>query len=120
MKQEIGETTTAILEDDQKRVEAIIEANKDRKDTYWIVIFAKHAKGMNVEGKPTIVRHFKAHYTKPRPQVGLIIGEVNNTKGTINWEVNMPDKPFGFELLGLENTGAIVQETSIPNSYIYN
>jgi len=116
--QEIGETSDAILRDDEQRVQEILEKHKDKRDPYWIVIFAKPSKRL-VAGKPTLVRAFKPYFTKPEPQVGMIVGEVDNTKGTISWDINLPDRPFGYGVLGLEADGHIVQETNIPASYIY-
>jgi hypothetical protein len=119
MRQEVGETSKAIVEDDEKIIEKILSDNKDRQELYWIVLFAKPAKGINVEGKPTLIKVVKAYYTKPRQMVGMVVGEVNNPLGTIRWEVNMPDKPFGYEVLGLQQDGTQVYETSIPQSYTY-
>lgn len=119
MKQEVGETTQAILEDDEKRIEAILSENKNRTDTYWIVLFAKPSK-TNVDGKPTLIKVLKAYYTKPSHQVGMVIGEVNNKLGKIKWKVNMPDKPFGFGILGLEQDGYDSYESDIPSAYLYN
>lgn len=122
MKQETGETRDAIIEDDEKRIKEIMHVNKDRTEPYWIVLFAKPSKA-NVEGKPTLMKHIKAYHTKPRQQVGMVIGEIDNAKGTIKWDVNMPQAPFDFDALGME-TGAkacdelVVETTSIPGAYI--
>jgi hypothetical protein len=117
--QQVGETSDAIIEDDNKEVERILSENKSRQDPYWIVMFVKPAK-VTVDGRPALMKYLKAVYTKPRPQVGMIIGCVDNKSGTIKWEVNMPDKPFGYEALGLGSDGLVAQETSIPQSYRYN
>lgn len=117
--QEVGETAEAILADDEKTLEKILEENQHRSDPYWIVLFAKPSK-RPVDGKPTLVKYFKAHLTKPSSQVGMVIGEVDNSKGKIKWEVNMPDIPFGYEELGLENQGYFQEETAIPEAYLYN
>lgn len=119
MVQEVGETSKAIVEDDEKAVDKILSEHKDRRDPYWIVICAKPSK-LNVEGKPTLIKVIKPYFTKPRQMVGVIVGEVNNQSGRIRWEVNMPDKPFGYHLLGLEETGMQSYETSIPNAYLYS
>ncbi len=120
MTQEVGETSKAIVEDDEKLIDEILCANKDRREPYWICLFVKPMKGVCVEGKPTLIKVIKPYYKKPQNQVGLIVGEVNNVSGKIKWEVNMPDKPFGYHLLGLEQTGCQVYETSIPSSYVYS
>ena len=121
MRQETGETRNAIIEDDEKLIAKIIDANKKRTALYWIVIFAKPSK-VCVDGKPTLQKLIKPYSTKPLPQVGAIVGEVDNSKGSIKWEVNMPQKPFDFD--GLKAFGAedaddvVVETTSIPGAYI--
>lgn len=121
MKQETGETRDAIIEDDQKVIQQIVDANKDRTDPYWIVLFAKPSK-VNVEGKPTLMKHIKPYFKKPAPQVGMIVGEVNNQMGIIQWDVNMPQRPFDFDALkaigGQEANEVVVETTSIPGAYV--
>lgn len=121
MVQETGETRDAILEDDNKLIQQIIDANKNRKDIYWIVVFAKPAKG-HIDGKPTLIKHIKPYSIKPAAQVGMIVGEVDNQKGTIKWDINMPQRPFDFD--ALQGLGAqscddvVVETTSIPGAYV--
>lgn len=117
-RQEVGETSKAIFDDDQCWVEEMVGKHKDRRDPYWLVIFAKPSKA-SVEGKPTLVKVRKAYFTKPSKQVGMIVGEVNNKTGLIDWEINMPDRPFGFEALGLKEDGCVSYQTSIPGAYLY-
>jgi len=121
MVQETGETRNAIIEDDNKQIQDIVDANKHLKDPYWIVVFAKPSK-VAVEGKPTLMKHIKAYKTKPSSQVGQIVGTVDNSKGTIEWEVNMPQKPFDFnalQIIGAERKEEVVVETTtIPGAYI--
>lgn len=98
MTQETGETRDAIIDDDEKLIEQIINANAGRRDPYWIVLFAKPSKAC-VDGKPTLVKHIKPYFTKPTPQVGMLVGEVSNKDGTVKWDVNMPQRPFDFDAL---------------------
>ena len=91
MRQETGETRNAIMDDVNKRITDIIATNKHRKDPYWIVIFAKPSK-QNVEGKATLLQHVKAYEAKPTPQVGMITAKVDNSIGTVQWDINMPTK----------------------------
>ena len=119
MVQEVGETVQAIVEDDEKHIQKMLDANKNRTDPYWIVIFAKPDK-QTFGGKPILRKFIKAVSQKPTMQVGMIVGEVDNKTSNIKWEVSMPDRPFGYEVLGLQQEDAVVCETSIPNSYIYN
>jgi len=121
MTQETGETRDAIIDADEKVIQDILNANKELRDPYWIVLFAKPAK-VNVEGKPTLMKHIKAYKKKPAPQVGMITAEVNNQTGAIKWDVNMPQRPFDYD--GLLALGAqkademVVETTSIPGAYV--
>jgi len=121
MVQETGETRDAIIEDDNKRISDIIAANKDLRNLYWIVVFAKPSK-TSFKGKATLIKHIKPYKTKPAAQVGMIVGEVDNVKGTINWEVNMPQKPFDFDALQLVGAKScnevVVETTTIPGAYV--
>lgn len=121
MVQEIGETRDAIIEADNKRIQEIVDANKNRTEKYWIVVFAKESK-VCVEGRPTLMKHIKAYPVKPTSQVGMIVGEVDNSTGTIDWEVNMPQKPFDFQALqGLGATPSnevVIETTTIPGAYV--
>lgn len=121
MRQETGETRDAIIEDDNKRIADIVNANKHRKEPYWIVVFAKPFK-QSVDGKPTLVKHIKAYPKRPSPQVGMITGEVSNATGEIKWEVNMPQRPFDFAALQLYGAKpcneVVVETTSIPGAYV--
>jgi len=121
MKQETGETRDAIIEDDEKVIQQILDTNKNLKEPYWIVLFAKPSK-VSVDGKPTLMKHIKPYLKKPTPQVGMVTAEVNNQKGTIQWDVNMPQRPFDFD--GLVSLGAdrcdesVIETTSIPGAYV--
>lgn len=121
MVQETGETRDAIIEDDNKFIQEILNANQKRKDKYWIVVFAKPSKH-SVEGKPVLVKHIKAYNVRPSSQVGAIIGEVDNQKGTVDWEVNMPQRPFDFDGLpgaqGIAGGELVTETTTIPHAYV--
>lgn len=121
MYQETRETTDAITEDDQKRIDAIINSNKTRNKPYWIVIFAKPSKTC-IEGKPTLVKHIKAYGFEPSSQVGMITCKVDNQAGTFQWDINMPQIPFDFDALcslgAEEKKEEFVETSSIKNAYI--
>ena len=121
MVQETGETRDAIIEDDNKIIQEILAINKDRKELYWIVVFAKPSK-VSIEGKPTLVKHIKPYAARPTSQVGAVIGCVDNIKGTIEWEVNMPQRPFDFDALkqfGAESCDeSVIETTTIPGAYV--
>ena len=104
MKQETGETRDAIIEADNARIQEIVAANKHRTEPYWIVVFAKPAK-VCVDGKPALAKHIKPYSTRPPSQVGMIVGEVDNSTGEIKWEINMPQRPFDYDaLIAIYNT----------------
>lgn len=121
MVQETGETRDAIIGDVNKRVQEIVDFNKNHDEPYWIVVFAKPMKQC-VDGKPTLIQHVKHYFTRPYSQVGACIGEVNNKTGEIKWEVNMPQKPFDFDKLkefGAQDCNEVVTETTaIPGAYV--
>lgn len=121
MTQELGETRDAIIKDDNKMISDILNTNKNVMDPYWIVVFAKQCKVL-VEGKPALIKHIKAYRQKPTSQVGMIIGEVDNSRGSIKWEVNMPQIPFDFDALRVygvkETSGTVVETTTIPGAYL--
>lgn len=120
MRQEIGETSKAMIEDDEKLIQKIVDTNQHRTDPYWIVIFAKRAP-VSIDGKPTVAKLIRPYFQyRPRSLIGLIIGEVNNQKGTIDWEINFPDVPFSYERLRLEEAEPIAIQSKIGTSYVYN
>jgi len=121
MVQETGETRDAIIEDDNKIIFDIVSANKHLKKPYWIVLFAKPAK-QTFQGKPVLAKHIKAYSKKPMSQVGMVVGEVDNSKGEIHWEVNMPQRPFDFDALKLFGAKpcneVVIETTTIPRAYL--
>lgn len=121
MRQEIGETRDALISDANKQIEDILNANKNRSEPYYIVMFVKPAKG-HVQGKPALYQYFKAYKEKPAPKVGMIVGEVNPTSGTIDWDVNMPQAPINYDGIllagGQESNEIVTETTSIPGAYV--
>jgi len=121
MSQQTGETRDAIIEEDNKQIADIVDANKNLREPYWIVVFAKPSKSW-VDGMPTLIKHIKAYKAEPSSQVGMIAGKVDNLKGTIDWEVNMPQRPFNFDALpGLGAKACdelVVETTTIPQAYV--
>jgi hypothetical protein len=120
MTQELGETRDAIMADANKTIEDILNANSHLQETYWIVVFAKPSK-YAVDGKPALMQHIKPYRTKPSPQVGQIVAEVDNKTGELRWEINMPDVPFDYSgLPSVQHISGgvdIVETTTIPHAY---
>lgn len=109
------------MEDNNRIIEGILNANQHLTEKYWIVIFAKDSK-CHVDGKLALVQHIKPYKTKPQSMVGQIIAEVDNSKGTISWEINMPDIPFEYEAVpGIKSIAGgerVVETTTLSNAYI--
>jgi len=121
MAQQTGETRDAIIEDDNKMLQEILMANKNRKEPYYVLLFAKPSKG-SLDGKPTLVKHMKAYAQRPPSYVGAVIGKVDNKTGEIEWEVNQPQRPFDYG--ALDKLGAkpgeevVIETTTIPWAYV--
>ena len=120
MVQEIGETSAEIVASDERHIQKILDSNKNTSK-YWIVIFAKPGK-VNVDGKPALIKVIKPYKQRPRPQVGMIVGAVDNDKGTVEWEINMPDRPYDegkLIAMGAEQCHEqVVETTTIADAYI--
>lgn len=121
MVQEVGETRDAIIEKDEEIIGKIVSTNQSRKTPYWIVLFAKPLK-QTYQGKPILARHIKAYSSKPKSQVGMIIGKVDNSKGEISWETNMPQNPFDFDALRIFGAkpcdDVVIETTSLAGAYL--
>lgn len=121
MVQEIGETRDAIMADNEKRILSIIDANQARRDKYWIVVFAKGSK-FKLKGRPALMQVIKAYAQKPTSQVGLMCCEVDNIKGSLEWEINMPQAPIDYDAIMQHGAGAqtrtIIETSTIPEAYI--
>jgi hypothetical protein len=119
--QTTGETRDAIMEDLNKTIENIINANQKRKEKYWIVLFSKPAKG-HIDGRPALTQFIKPYTEKPTPKIGQIVAEIDNTKGTVSWEINMPDVPFAYEELPgakyISGGQTVVETTTIASAYV--
>lgn len=123
MTQQFGESIDAMIENDNKKLEKILSANKNRTKPYYIVFFAKAMKN-TLEGKPILTKFFKPYSKRPKSCVGLIIGEVDNSKSEIKWEVNLPQKPIDYNkllIIGAKPCNEVVVETTtIPHAYLTN
>ena len=104
MVQQIGETTDAILEDlINNIINPIIDKNKNKKDPYFILIFAKPTIN-KLDGRCVAAQTAKVLNYRPASFIGSILLEIDNKTGKIKQEVNQSDIPIDIE--GLMKTGA--------------
>lgn len=129
---QVGEIVDAMIETDERDLEKILNRRSNWPDPYWIVIFQQvHnrplPKGMKtavpmMENARPLVRTMKDYDTKPRPMVGLIVGEVNNRLGEITWEIYPKDIPIAWKKItdSPPDLRPLIHKSKIPASYIYN
>ena len=104
------------------------DESRGMKDSYVKATNEKYMpKGMSKkvmghDKSPKNIKHIKPYSVKPHSQVGLICGEVDNSKGKIKWEFNMPQSPFDFDALpGLKSLArqeVVTETTTIAGAYI--
>lgn len=120
--QELGETSLAIMENDNRIIQQILDANTNRPGKYWIMLVAKRMKN-HINGRPAVRKMIKAYAERPPSFVGAILGEVDNDNGTIRWEVNMPDVPIdyaGVRALGAKDGAETIIETAtLGDAYMH-
>lgn len=118
--QEVGETSKALFEEDEKAVQEILNSKKGH---YWIVIAYKPLKIRLKSGQYALKRMIKAYDTKPMPLMGTVVLEAKDGN-IVGHEINFHDAPIDWKAvhqhsLGHENP--LVQEKSqIAQDYIYN
>jgi hypothetical protein len=120
--QELGETVDAMMADDMKEVESII--NDNPKGLIYIVIHHKPTKHRMQSGEQVLVRVCKKYDKKPQPLLGTIILTVKDGD-ILDTQVNLHDMPIDearlAPLLGLEETPVVQQgRRDIAGAYAYN
>lgn len=120
MKQEIGETAQAMMKDDMRRVEEIL--NSRPSGNYWILIHHKPHKAKLDTGEKVIVKLIKAYDIQPPPLLGTIVFTV--VDGTIvDQKVNLHDVPIAWDKIvpqaGYESQ-PLVQHKENAKDYVYN
>jgi hypothetical protein len=124
MYAQAGEIVDAWIETDEKDMNTILNRNRFKQDTYWVVLFENVIPGKNIKynGGTPIVRVLKDFPTKPRPMVGAHIAEVDNKRGKIIWRSYPKDIPVDWKQVTDEEltNRKLIYECDIPKSYIYN
>jgi hypothetical protein len=121
MSQELGETKQAMMQADEKEVEAIL--NRRPHGHYWIVIHHKPTKARLDTGELVIIRVVKDYDTKPKPLVGTIILEVLDGE-IVKHEVSPHDAPIDWGTIE-KQAGLVDYSTGFENhraakAYVYN
>lgn len=119
MKQELGETVDAMMQDDFKEIEDIL---RSKRGNYWILVHHKPTHVTLSTGQKVIKKLIKAYDTKPPQLVGTMVLEVRD--GSVNRiDVHPHDAPLNWGLIhdkvGFEET-PIIKQSEIANTYFYN
>lgn len=121
MKQELGETTDAMMTQDDQAVQDIL--NKRPSGHYYIVIHHKPIKTKMKTGEQVIMRHIKAYDKKPMAQVGMVILEVLDGD-VIDYVISPHDMPTDWGKIekhaGLIDHPTVFEKHPIAGNYIYN
>lgn len=121
MKQDLGETVSALMRDDERDIEQIL--NKNPRGRYWILIHHKPTHEVTTEGQKVIRSVIKKYEARPPPLLGTVIMEVKDGE-IVDTDVNFHDAPIDFQTLGdlgAVETNPIVQKRKANTSaYLYN
>lgn len=117
----VGDISYQMMKDDTKIINDIIYHNRNRKDKYYIVYVCKPMR-QHINGVPVMAKVIKAYGKKPMSMVGMVVAEVDNSSGSIKWEVNMPQRATDYidlTALGAKACDEVVTETTtIPWAYV--
>lgn len=120
MVQELGETAQAMMKDDFKQVEKLLNDRPTGK--YWILIHHKPMRSKLSTGEQVIAKVIKAYSTKPPPLIGTVVLEVVDGS-IVNQEVNLHDAPIAWDkiepLAGFD-AQPLVQNKENASDYVYN
>lgn len=118
--QELGETVDAVMADDFKKIEAILN---EKKGDYWIVVAYKTTNVRMNTGEGVVWRMIKAYDKKPKPLLGTIVYTVKQGE-IVDTQVNPHDAPIDWGAIipnaGLEANPLVMHRPDIANQYIYN
>jgi hypothetical protein len=120
MVQQVGETTDALKEADEKIVQDILNANPTGR--YWIVIAYKPAKQRLRTGEVVIRRAIKTSKVRPKNLLGTVILEVKDGE-IVEHDINLHDVPIDWKQVGscgLITTPYVQTRPDIASAYVYN
>lgn len=121
MVQELGETTEAMIKDDDLAVQEIL--NRRPTGHYWIVLHHKPSKMVLDTGEKVIMRLVKDYNQKPRNLLGTIILEVKDGQ-VISHDINLHDAPIDWGAIenkaGLIETPYVQTNKDNARAYVYN
>lgn len=121
MKQELGETVQAMMEDDLKAIQA--ELNKRPSGNYWILVHHKPIKDRLSTGHYIIRRVIKSYDIKPTKLIGTVVFEVKDGS-VVGCDVNLHDAPLNWGLIepiaGLSAMPLVQEKNPIAKEYFYN
>lgn len=122
MVQQLGETVDAVMEADNKAVEAILNANPSGR--YWILIAYKPQSIVSgPRGEHVVKRLVKAYKKKPIDLVGTVRLEVLDGE-IVQTDVFMPDRPIDWESIqgyaGLDERPLVQHAPGVGRTYMYD
>jgi hypothetical protein len=120
MKQDLHESTDALIQADAKEIEKIL--NRKPTGQYWIVIAYKPMKAILTTGETVLRRMVKTYVKKPPPLIGTIVLEVCDGQ-IMNHQINVHDIPIdwkGIGDVGSPDKAYVQNRPDIANSYVYN
>jgi hypothetical protein len=120
VKQELGETVQAMMEDDLKSIQEVL--NQRPTGNYWILVHHKPTKDILSTGHRVIRRVIKVFNEEPPSLIGTFVFEVKDGN-VVGCDVHLPDAPINWGLIepiaGLSAT-PLVQDKNIAKEYFYN
>jgi len=124
MAQELRETAEAMMAEDAKEIEKIL--NRRPNDSFWIVVHHKPVPKDRLRmdtGEQIIMRVVKDYDKQPSNQLGTMVHTVKNGE-IVDTKVNLHDVPIDWErvapLAGDESTPFVQERPDLKGSYLYN
>lgn len=122
MVQQLGETVDAVMAEDEKQIENIL--NEHPKGEYWILIAYKaQTNTCGPLGEYVIKRLIKAYKVKPMDLVGSIRMHVKDGE-ILDTDVFMPDRPIDWAEIskhcGLEEQMVAHEMPGLGRTYQYS
>ena len=120
MRQELGETVQAMMDDDLKQIQDVL--NKRPSGTYWILMHHKPTKFQLSTGQRIIKKVVRVCDKEPQDLIGTIVFKVQDGQ-VVDIKSNLHDAPINWSLIepiaGFSND-PLVQKKQIAKEYFYN